>query len=151
MFYSSVNSLQLGVAYLYPLKISENLQVTSVTVQLHLFLYSVSWQFQYFISHNFLIPMNQHHASFWWSIFPGLWLMVVMLESDALRDLVAFVQFKKREKHPRRSVNFKPATLLKLTHLHGFFSRFLNCTNGTKSRNAPQKSFQILCCPSLSC
>ena len=26
---------------------------------------------------------------------------------DALRDLVAFVQFKKREKHPWRSVNFK--------------------------------------------
>ena len=30
----------------------------------------------------------------------------------------------------------KPATLLKLTLLHGCFSRFLNCTNGTKSRNA---------------
>ena len=25
---------------------------------------------------------------------------------DALRDLVPFVQFKKREKHPRRSVSF---------------------------------------------
>ena len=25
---------------------------------------------------------------------------------NALRDLVPFVQFKKREKHPRRSVNF---------------------------------------------
>ena len=25
---------------------------------------------------------------------------------DALRDLVPFVQFKKREKHPWRSVNF---------------------------------------------
>ena len=59
----------------------------------------------------------------------------------ALRDLVAFVQLKKREKHPWRSVNFskvagfKPATLLKLTLLHGCFLRFLNCTNGTKSRN----------------
>ena len=29
----------------------------------------------------------------------------------------------------------KPATLLKLTLLHWYFSRFLNCTNGTKSRN----------------
>ena len=27
-------------------------------------------------------------------------------------------------------------TLLKLTLLHGCFSRFLNCANGTKSRNA---------------
>ena len=32
----------------------------------------------------------------------------------------------------------KPATLLKVTLLHGCFSRFLNCTNGTKSRKAPQ-------------
>ena len=30
----------------------------------------------------------------------------------------------------------QPATLPKLT-LHGCFSRFLNCTNGTKSRSAP--------------
>ena len=32
----------------------------------------------------------------------------------------------------------KPAALLKLTLLHGRFSRFLNCTNGTKSLNALQ-------------
>ena len=30
----------------------------------------------------------------------------------------------------------QPATLLKVTLLHGCFARFLNCTNGTKSRNA---------------
>ena len=59
----------------------------------------------------------------------------------ALRELVPFVQFRKREKHPWGSVNFskvagfKPATLLKLTLLHVYFSRFLNCTNGTKSCN----------------
>ena len=28
---------------------------------------------------------------------------------DALRDLVAFLQFKNREKHPWRSVNFSKA------------------------------------------
>ena len=57
---------------------------------------------------------------------------------DALPDLVPFVKFKNREKHPWRSVNFRlqPATLLKLTLLHGCFSRFSNCTNSTKSRNA---------------
>ena len=50
--------------------------------------------------------------------------------------------FKKREKHLWMSVNFskvaglKPATLLKLALLHGCFSRFLNCANGTKSHNA---------------
>ena len=31
---------------------------------------------------------------------------------------------------------FKPATLLKVTLLHGCFSRFLNCTNGIKSSNS---------------
>ena len=53
----------------------------------------------------------------------------------ALRDLAPFAQFKKREKHPWRSVTF-PETLLKLTLLHECFSRFLNCTNGTKTRKA---------------
>ena len=33
--------------------------------------------------------------------------------------------------------DWKRATLLKLTLIHGCFSWFLNCTNGTKSRNAP--------------
>ena len=33
---------------------------------------------------------------------------------DALRDLVAFVQFKKREKHPWRSVNFSKVAGFKL-------------------------------------
>ena len=54
---------------------------------------------------------------------------------DALRDLVPFVQFKKREKHPWRNVTFSKV-LLKETLFHGCFSRFLNCTNGTKSRKA---------------
>ena len=71
---------------------------------------------------------------------------------DILCNLVPFVQFKKSGKHQWRSVNFskvaglnfktllkryskfKPATLLKVTLLHCCFSRFLNCTNGTRSR-----------------
>ena len=62
----------------------------------------------------------------------------------SLRDLVLFVQFIKREKHPWRSVNFsKPATLLELALLHGCFSRFLNCTNVTKSHNAPHLKFKL--------
>ena len=68
----------------------------------------------------------------------------ITTKCGGLHDLVPFAQFKKREKHPWKSVNFsrvagfKPATLPKLTLLHGFFSRFLNCKNGTKLRNAPQ-------------
>ena len=42
---------------------------------------------------------------------------------------------KNLKKHPLRSVTFsKPATLLKLTLLHGCFLRFLSSTNDTKSR-----------------
>ena len=33
--------------------------------------------------------------------------------------------------------SFAPATLLKLTFLHGCFSSFQSCTNGTKSGNTP--------------
>ena len=62
----------------------------------------------------------------------------------ALRDLVPFAQFKKCEKHPWRNVTFrlKPATLLKVTLLHGCFSRFLSCAHGKKSRNAPHVIFE---------
>ena len=35
-------------------------------------------------------------------------------------------------------LKLKPATLLKATFFHGYFSRFLNCTNGTKSHRVPQ-------------
>ena len=50
---------------------------------------------------------------------------------DVLRDLVSFVQIKKREKHPWRSVTFSTVTLL-----HGYFSRFLIEQISTKSSNA---------------
>ena len=47
--------------------------------------------------------------------------------------------------------SFKLATLLKLILLHGCFSRFLNCTNGTKLRNAPHLRFMgsLLTCEKL--
>ena len=50
---------------------------------------------------------------------------------DVLCDLVPFVQFKKREKHPWRSVTFSKETLL-----YECFSCFLNYANGTNSRKA---------------
>ena len=46
--------------------------------------------------------------------------------SDALRNLVPFVQFKKRERHPWRSVTFSKVA----------GSRVLNCTHGIKSHKA---------------
>ena len=62
---------------------------------------------------------------------------------DALRDLVPFMQFKKHEKHQWRSVTLSKVTNYRLsacnftkinTPPRVFFSFFLNCTNGTKSR-----------------
>ena len=44
----------------------------------------------------------------------------------------------KNVKNTHGGVLILPATLLNLTLLHECFSRFLNCTNGTKSRNASQ-------------
>ena len=43
----------------------------------------------------------------------------------------------KNVKNTHLGVLLKPATLLKLTAFHGCFSRFLNCTNGTKSPSTP--------------
>ena len=58
---------------------------------------------------------------------------------DVFCNLVPFVQFKKREKHPCRSATFsKPATSLKVTLLDGCFSRFLNCIIDTKSCKTSQ-------------
>ena len=54
----------------------------------------------------------------------------------ALRDLMPCAQFKKREKYPWRKVTFTSAGNFTKSNT-GFFSRFLNCTNGTKSRKAP--------------
>ena len=62
-------------------------------------------------------------------------MLTLFQNGDALRDLVTFVQFKKREKHPWRSVTFSKVAV---TLLHGCFLHILNCTNGTKSRNASQ-------------
>ena len=46
--------------------------------------------------------------------------------------------FKKREKHSWCSCRLKPATLLKVTLLHGCFSRFLNCADFTKLHKTSQ-------------
>ena len=48
-----------------------------------------------------------------------------------MRDLLPFVQFKKRQKHPWKSVTFST----KSNTPPWVFSRFLNCTNGTKPRH----------------
>ena len=64
-----------------------------------------------------------------------------------MRDLVPFVQFKNvKNIHGEVLVSVKLQAFsnftIKVTLLHGCFSRFLNCKNGTKSSNAPQFSQQ---------
>ena len=68
-----------------------------------------------------------------WNSILNLDRVIQILICGALRDLVPSVQFKKREKHQWRSVTFSKVA----GFLHGCFTCFLNCTNGTKSRNAP--------------
>ena len=58
---------------------------------------------------------------------------------DALRDFGTTCTILKTWKTPLKKcyvyAKAKPATLLKVTLLHGCFSRFWNYTNGTKLRN----------------
>ena len=49
---------------------------------------------------------------------------VVLEIYSALRDFVPFVQFEKREKHTWRILTLSKLQALKVTLLHGCFSRF---------------------------
>ena len=62
---------------------------------------------------------------------------------NVLRDFVPFVHLKNvKITHEGVLLLVKFATLLKkVTLLHGCFPRFLNCTNGTKSRNTSQMTY----------
>ena len=66
--------------------------------------------------------------------------------SDALADLVPFVQLIKHEKHPWRSVTFSKGALLKVTLLHGCFSLFLSCANDTKLRKTSNIFLEKVIC-----
>ena len=66
----------------------------------------------------------------WWSLSTSK-KRELRYKCDALRDLVPFVQFLKREKHPE-------------TLLHGCFLCFWNYTKGTKLRNVPQFTWKNL-------
>ena len=52
------------------------------------------------------------------------------------KNVAAFIRTTKNMM--RCAIWYYCATLLKLKLLYGCFSCFLNCTNATKSRNAPQ-------------
>ena len=76
-----------------------------------------------FVSWDYIFITNQ---PFNWSMILS-WVLSSMKVWNALRNLAPFIQFKKREKYPWRSVT---------TRLHLCISCFLNCINGTKSRKA---------------
>ena len=64
----------------------------------------------------------------------------IRIKLDALRDLVPFMQFKKREKYTWRSVTFK----LQTKTPSRVFLGFLNCTHGTKSLKASKMNSAVL-------
>ena len=101
-----------------------------------------------------LVCYKKHLPTFAWAILTTCLVTAIWLNSNklyvfskicysyacaALRDLVPFVQYKKRENTHGRvlllvKLQANTLPLLKVTLLHGYFLRFLNCTNGTKSR-----------------
>ena len=58
----------------------------------------------------------------------SLTLFLQLYACDELRNLAPFVQFKNI-----KNTHGRVLTLLKVTLLHGCFSRFVNCTNDIKS------------------
>ena len=72
-----------------------------------------------FLFFSLTFPVGTDESSYWFWI----WLKLIC---ETLRDLVPFALFAFR----------KPATLLKAALLHGYFSRFFDCTNDTRSRKA---------------
>ena len=73
----------------------------------------------------------------------------LLTKCGALRDLVPFVQFKKREKHPWRSVTFSKVVgfslhFTKINTPPWVFFTFFELYKGTKSRNASQIGFLSL-------
>ena len=78
-----------------------------------------------------------------------LFCLQIEIVCNILRDLVPFVQFLKNGKTLMEDLTFSkvassyPAILLEVPLLHGSFSCFLYCTNGTKSRNASRISITL--------
>ena len=93
---------------------------------------------------NLKIPRKK---TYFFSVAWGLRMKEILQKKklNVLRDLVPFVRFKKREKYPWRSVTFSTVEgLVKVTLLHGCFSRFLNCTKGTKLCKASQILYVLI-------
>ena len=70
---------------------------------------------------------------------------IFKLIHGALRDLVPLVQFKNEKNIHGEGLLLGPATLLKV------FLRFLNCTNGTKSRKASHMFSEMVQIQKKSC
>ena len=82
-----------------------------------------------------------------WGHFYGAFNLMDSI-CDDLRDLVQFGQLKNlKNTHvgvlPLVKLQAKAWTSLKVTLLHGSFSRFLNCTNGTKSKASHMSSIKM--------
>ena len=54
---------------------------------------------------------------------------------DALRDLVPFIKFKKREKHTWRSVTFSAKSMQSISYMSYTLTRLYNFTHQLKLKN----------------
>ena len=91
----------------------------------------------------FFAPIIFQKSSFWQEsritffncVTTGVkWIPFTHIICDALHDLVPFVQFKKREKHPWRSVTL----VTRINSPPWVFFKFFNIRNGTKLCKASQ-------------
>ena len=108
-------------------KLSENLSFASIFV----LVFDIEpFKVDFFVVAVLDANFSKHYRAEWVNVDIPVVLVNAIKEklqnySDGLRNLVSFVQFKKREKHPCRNVTFsKVATLLKVALLMGVFYVF---------------------------
>ena len=128
-------------------KLSENLSFASIFV----LVFDIEpFKVDFFVVAVLDANFSKHYRAEWVNVDIPVVLVNAIKEklqnySDGLRNLVSFVQFKKREKHPCRNVTFsKVATLLKVALLMGvFYVQKKNCTKSTKC--AKRHNYFLLC------
>ena len=141
-----VNPFQTNVFFLYPQKTSENERFSDI-----IFFLGGGGRKEMLAWNVLINALYKLNVAFLFSPTIGFFIFWLILY-DALLSILLYVMFclilyhwynLKNVKNTHGGMlllvklqALKPATLLKITLFHGYFSRFLNCTNGIKSRNA---------------
>ena len=108
-----------------------------------------SWQTKtcFMVTKNFVCSWQENIKRF---KFPSIfdfytWINITSLLPCRMYLFIKYKLFSASNYFVPSAINIlggrlKPVTSIKVTLLHGCFSHFLNCTNGTKSRKAPHSS-----------